>query len=232
MENLNIPKLDARLMSAASMVTGDTVADIGTDHAYIPIYLLNTGKCSRAVAADINKGPLDNAKENAAAFGAADKISFYLADGTRGVDLTGVTDIVICGMGGELEARIVSECARARDGVRFVLQPMSAVHKLREFLYSERYEITDGAVSVSGGKVYQCIACRFTGCAPRTLTPTEALVGTADEPLRGHPLYPRLLEKYIKKAEKELAGRRAGGLDTDAAEKLLTELMNIYDTCK
>lgn len=232
MDNSNLPKLDSRLAAAASMVCGDNVADIGTDHAYIPIYLLNSLKCRRAVASDINAGPLNNAKENAAAYGVADKIDFYLADGLSGVCLDGVTDIVICGMGGELEARIISECEHAKNGINLILQPMSAVHKLRTYLYSEGYKITNGAASVSGGKVYQCIACRFENLPPRTLSPAEALVGAEDEPLRGHPLYPKLLEKYIKKAEKELAGRRAGALDTDDAEKLLTELMNIYDTYK
>ena len=140
MENLNLPKLDSRLITAADMVRGDSVADIGTDHAYIPIYLLKTNKCLRAVASDINAGPLKNAKENAAAYGVDKKVDFYLTDGTKGIDLSAVTDIVICGMGGELCARIVYECERAHD-LNFVLQPMSAVHKLRSFLYSEGKKI-------------------------------------------------------------------------------------------
>lgn len=226
MENLNLPKLDSRLITAADMVRGDSVADIGTDHAYIPIYLLKTNKCLRAVASDINAGPLKNAKENAAAYGVDKKVDFYLTDGTKGIDLSAVTDIVICGMGGELCARIVYECERAHD-LNFVLQPMSAVHKLRSFLYSEGYKIVDGAVAVSGDKVYQCIACRYDGIS-RALSPAEALVGRADEPLSKHPLYPLLLEKYIKKAEKELNGKRAGGLDTTDIEKLYNELCSIY----
>lgn len=209
------------------MVIGNTPADIGTDHAYIPIYLLKTNKCLRAIASDINAGPLKNAKENAAAYGVDDKIEFCLTDGTKGIDLLGVTDIIICGMGGELEARIISECALKQSNVNFVLQPMSAVHKLREFLYDRGYKITDGAVAVSGGKVYQCIACRYDGVS-RTLSPAEALVGASDEPIRRHSLYPKLLEKYIKKAEKELSGRIAGGLDTADTEKLLCELHSIY----
>ena len=77
----SIPHLDGRLALAASFVSGDTAADVGTDHAYIPVYLIKSGRCRRAVASDINEGPLNNAIKNAAAYGVSDKIDFYLSDG-------------------------------------------------------------------------------------------------------------------------------------------------------
>ena len=132
----NIPILDSRLSLAASFVReGSVVADIGTDHAYIPIYLLLTNKSKSTIAADINEGPLERARINADRYGIRDGITFCLADGlsTLPLEEMGVTDIVICGMGGELIASIIdaSEYAK-KSGVRFILQPMSHAEKLRK----------------------------------------------------------------------------------------------------
>ena len=102
---------DGRLGRAADFVReGAVVADIGTDHAYLPIYLLLSGKIKFAVASDINRGPLDSAKRNAAKYGLTDKMRFTLANGLDGLPLEedGVSDIVICGMGGELIAQIIA----------------------------------------------------------------------------------------------------------------------------
>ena len=90
------------------MRQGAVFADIGTDHAHLPIFLLKTGKIARAVAADVNEGPLDRARRNAMSEGVAEKIDFRLANGLAGMDELGLTDIAICGMGGELIAAILS----------------------------------------------------------------------------------------------------------------------------
>lgn len=209
------------------MVSGDFAADIGTDHAYIPIHLLLDGKCRRAIAADINKGPLENAEKNAAACGVADNISFYLTDGLSDIDLTGVTDIIICGMGGETQAHILSQSEFVKSGVQIILQPMSAVEKIREYLAQNGFKVTDGAVCISAGKVYQCIACRYDG-EERSLSPAEALVGAEYEPIRRHTMYPKLIEKYIDRTKKEIAGKQKGSLSTDSEEALLSELEEIY----
>lgn len=228
MNNFNLPKLDSRLKMAADMVSGSVAADIGTDHGYIPIYLLLTKKCRRAIAADINKGPLENAEKNAAACGVAENISFYLTDGLEGIELTEVSDIIICGMGGETQAHILSQSEFVKSGVQIILQPMSAVEKLREYLAQNGFMITDGAVCISYGKVYQCIACRYDG-RQRRLSPAELLVGEADEPIRKHKLYPALLKKYIDRTKKEIAGKKKGSLATAYEEALLSELKEIYE---
>ena len=160
-------KLDARLMTAAGMVRrGAVVADIGTDHAYLPVYLIQNGTARFAVASDINKGPLERAKQSAAKYGVADKMRFALADGLSGVqpERDGVTDIVICGMGGELIARIIgdSDYTRLAD-VRLILQPMSSVYELREYMAGAGFEILDERLSRAAGKIYTCILARYDG---------------------------------------------------------------------
>lgn len=226
----NIPILDSRLYLAASFVReGSVVADIGTDHAYIPIYLLLTNKSKSTIAADINEGPLERARINADRYGIRDGITFCLADGlsTLPLEEMGVTDIVICGMGGELIASIIdaSEYAK-KSGVRFILQPMSHAEKLRKYLSEKGFEIVDGGLCTSQDKNYQCIVCTYTG-VPYTLTTAELELGR--ENINGHrsPLFFEMLERLIKKAERAIEGRRLGGLDSSELSLLLSQLNEI-----
>ena len=104
------PALDRRLRTACDLLPEESVVwDIGTDHAYIPIYLLRCGKCTAAVASDINRGPLEAAKRNAELYGVSERITFLLTNGLGETDPAayGVTDLCICGMGGELIAEIL-----------------------------------------------------------------------------------------------------------------------------
>ncbi len=224
----DIIKLDSRLSLAASLVKGSYVADIGTDHAYIPIYLLQSGKCNRAIAADINCGPLNNARENVAANGLSDKVCFYLCDGLSGIDLTEVSDIVICGMGGELIAKIIEACPSLKESSspRLILQPMSAIEDLRMYLAENGFEICNGGVTEAAGKLYQCFACTYTG-KQYSLSAAEAIVGRTDEKIRDGKLYPALLGKYINRTKKEIFGRPMGSLDTSSQEALLAQLLEI-----
>ena len=97
---MNNSALDARLLSVASLVRrGARFADVGTDHAYLPLYLLEEGMISSAVAADIAEGPLATARANVMASGREGDVTLLLANGLSGMDGLGLTDIAICGMG-------------------------------------------------------------------------------------------------------------------------------------
>ena len=162
---MNKPNLDARLLAAAKFVReGAYACDIGTDHAYLPVYLVLIGRASRALAPDINKGPVMRAKESVAKYGVNDKIDVVLSDGLRGAEGYPVTDIIIAGMGGELIAHIVESAPHLRDkSVRLILQPMSRQEHLRRALYRLGYFIVGERYSLTDGKRYVCICAEFSG---------------------------------------------------------------------
>ena len=226
MKNKNI-KLDPRLSLAASFVSGRVAADIGTDHAYIPIYLLTSGKCSYAIASDINEGPLMRAKANAASYGVDKSIFFGLTDGLRNLPLEekGVTDIVICGMGGELIASIIeaSEYAKRKD-VNLILQPMSSIDELRSYLADSGFEIKDEGICASQGKLYQCINCSYTG-EKYSLSASELAIGRINI-AKGNenPCFADLLSKLIEQTRYIILGKQKGGNDAEKEKQLLSEL--------
>lgn len=226
-----LPPLDGRMAAAASFVRKNAkIADIGTDHGYLPISLLREGKISFAAAADIRKGPLDRAMANAEKFGVADKIQFFLTDGLQDIPLAnlGITDIVICGMGGEGIARILSGNAYIKkENINLVLQPMTAIGELRTYLTQNGFNIIEERIASSNGKLYQCIAAQYDG-ASHTYTSAELLLGKKIL-LRGtkDPLFSPLLQKYIRKAQQEYAGKLRGGVDTKQIHNLLQELTKI-----
>lgn len=172
------PALDARLRAAAAYVRQDAVfADIGTDHAYLPLFLLAEGRIARAVLADINEGPLARAKEHAATYPYLSKLSFHLTDGLCGLGGLGITDIAICGMGGELIADILSAAPFVKAAhIRLILQPMSRPAKLRAYLAAEGFEILSETYVSAAGKHYACMHVAFGG-APYRLSAFEAEFG-------------------------------------------------------
>ncbi len=157
--------LDDRLLSAAKFVRqGAIFADIGTDHAHLPIFLLKEGRISRAICSDINAEPLAKARENASAAGLLSKTEFYQTDGVRALSGLGITDYAICGMGGELIARIIEEAEELKNpAVRLILQPMSRQGELRRALARLGFSVLSESYSESRGKHYVCICAEFTG---------------------------------------------------------------------
>ena len=142
---MNIPKISKRLTLAASLAReGVRIADIGTDHAYLPIYLYLSGKVSGGVVSDINQGPVDRARANLRAYASENAFVAQRADGLSGVLEHQVDDIFILGMGGELIARIIEDEPKIKnEKYRLVLQPMTHAEILREYLFSAGFEIDE-----------------------------------------------------------------------------------------
>lgn len=204
---------------------GSVIADIGTDHAYIPVYLTMAGISPYAVAADINKGPLERARINAEKYGVADKMRFALADGLHGIEpeRDNVRDIVICGMGGELIARIVGESDYTRNpDVHLILQPMSCPDDLRTFLASSGYKILDERMCSAVGRIYTCILAAYTG-ESYELTPAEKLLGPVNIRHR-EELFERYLDQQIARLNIRIAGMERGGTDPADELALLREM--------
>lgn len=148
--------LSKRLRTIISMVTpGEVVADIGTDHGYVPIELVKKGICKKGLAMDIGKGPLERAEAHIRSCKMDDRIAVRLSDGMDKL-LPGEADrIVIAGMGGPLMARILTEgreCARAAD--ELILSPQSELADFRRFLYEDGYVIREEVMLEEDGKYY------------------------------------------------------------------------------
>ena len=174
--------LDNRLMKIAELVSGNGVAvDVGTDHAYLAAELVRSGKCGKVIASDVKEGPLDSARATVERYGIQDKVELVLSDGLDNVDLTGVTDIIIAGMGGETIAGIIGNSAADKpDNIRFILQPMTKVELLRKKLYEYQYEITGEYAVEDKDKIYVIITAERSADW-KQLTESDALYGFFDD---------------------------------------------------
>ncbi len=171
-------ELDSRLLACTGLVReGSIVADIGSDHAYLPIYLVKNGICRFAIASDINEGPVKRAKTNIGLCGLSDKIAAICADGLDAAADYKPDDIVIAGMGGELICSIIAASGYVKEpGVRLILQPMTMPEILRNYLAKNGFKITDEKITVAADKCYQIICAEFDGIT-REFTNEELLLG-------------------------------------------------------
>ena len=175
MQSIIIPS--ARLLSALPYLKkGGAVIDVGTDHAYLPIYLVGQGISSRALACDINRGPIDSAAKNTAAAGLGGKINTLCTDGLHGAEPFGADNVLIFGMGGELIIRILSEAPWVKNSnIGLVLQPMTRAHLLRDWLLKNGFEIV-GETITHEDRYYQTVAARYCGNTEK-YTEEELLLG-------------------------------------------------------
>ncbi len=149
-------ELSKRLQAVADLVTaGYMTADIGTDHAYIPIYLIENGRIPGAVAADVNRGPLERARFNVTENGMNDRIDLRISDGFSAIHPGEVRSAVIAGMGGALMVRILTEGAETVKMLdECILQPQSEIEKVRTFLLQEGFLFLDEVMVEEDGKYY------------------------------------------------------------------------------
>lgn len=156
-------KLTNRLKAIADMVQmGDTIVDVGCDHGYIPAYLVSEGVCPRAVACDINEGPLVSCKFLVEQVGLEDKIKCVLSNGLDKINPADYDTVVIAGMGGELIADILSREAKICDK-KLVLNPMTHSEIVRKWLYENGFCIDDDVIVPDGKHHYSVIRTHFTG---------------------------------------------------------------------
>ncbi len=158
-------KLDARLSAVASLVrVGSRVADIGTDHAYLLTYLIEKGICPEGIAADLRKGPLENARQTVIDAGLSDKVELILSDGLENIKENSCDDIVLAGMGGNLIAEILSKAQWIKnENINIVAQPMTHAEVLRQFFLDNGFEITKEKTAADGKRFYCIILAKYTG---------------------------------------------------------------------
>lgn len=140
------------------------VCDIGTDHAYLPVYLVSNGISPSALACDIGKGPLENARKSVEAELLSDKIKLRLSDGLDNVREEEADDFVFCGMGGTLMAQLIGRCGWLRNPDKHIVaQPMSHIDDIRRFFIQNGFEIEDERVCEDSGHIYAALSAHYTG---------------------------------------------------------------------
>ena len=157
-----------RLLACCNFVSpGERVADIGCDHGYLGIYLLQKGIAASVIASDINEGPLQSAKRNAEKYGFADKMSFHLSDGVQNIPQD--FDAMVCaGMGADTMISILKAAPWLKDSrYRLILQCQSKTHLLRRYLSENGWHITRESALKDGRFVYTVMEVCWNPDAPR-----------------------------------------------------------------
>lgn len=190
-------QLSGRMRAVAALITpGRVLADIGTDHGYIPIEMVESGRVERAIAMDVREGPLSRARENIRARGLEEKIQTRLSDGAAALRAGEADRAVIAGMGGRLTVRILAAGAEVFDAMEaLILQPQSDLSEVRGYLQQNGWRIEAEDMVFEDGKYYPMM--RAGRGRMGELTPEEALYG----PLLLRDRNPVLAE-FLKKEEK------------------------------
>ena len=189
------------------------LADIGTDHGYLPLFLLKSGRITTAHLSDINEGPLNSARANLLAEGLFDRVAFHLCDGASVLSGLGITDYVIAGMGGELIADIIDNAPHLfTPGVRLILQPMSKQAHLRSYLFSRGFSILSERYSFDEGKYYLVIVCEYSG-SPCEISPIDAELGVTDVLDEDREFYLGYIKGKQRSLKKAIGGKSLGGVD-------------------
>ncbi len=205
--------LDKRLATVAGCVRpGSRMADIGTDHAYLPVWLVSRGICPSAIASDLRQGPLEAAERTVKAAGLSEAVALRLGDGLATLRPGEVEDIAIAGMGGETIAAILQAAPWVRDGaLRLVLQPMTHAEDLRRWLLENGFIIEEERLIIDGRHLYPVMVSRFTGKKPPAdELPVYAGFFTSEE---GRP-YRQMMAAHLRR---RADGARRGGQEAEAA---------------
>lgn len=162
-------QISKRLGAAVALVTkNNRVADIGCDHAYTSIYLVENGIASKVIACDINKGPLQRAKENIARYGYDSIIETRLSDGAKKIEPGEVDTLLVSGMGGGLVVKILSDSKEVVEACsELILQPQSEIFLVRKYLHEIGYQITEENMVIDEEKYYVMMRATKADCQPR-----------------------------------------------------------------
>ena len=234
-------RLSPRLLTAVEYVRpGRLLADVGTDHAYLPIYLceqhiltpvsLPDGSTLCAIASDVNQGPVDRAALHIRSAACDGRIRTMRADGLQGLEAFRPQDIVLFGMGGDLMVSILDKAPWIRSaGTRLILQPMTHAETVRAYLSEVGFAITGERFSSeqvgSVLHIYQTICADFDPSAAPTHTRLyERHIGMMPRDPEQRALYGRLAEKTRGIMQTRYDAKHKAGQDTDTEEQLLSQL--------
>lgn len=216
-------KLDNRLMAIADLVRKDKVfADIGTDHAYLPVYLVEKGIIKKGIAADLRVGPLENARDAVVSYGYTEQIELRLSDGLDDFKENEVEEIAVAGMGGLLISSFIERTNWLKnENIHLILQPMTHVEELRKTLFDNNFIIDKEVVAKDGDKLYIILSCYYyTGMT--AYTDLDLIVGKL--PHNSDDLSKEYLAKIHNKYKKKLDALKKADKECTDLEQLVGEL--------
>ncbi|MCD7786935.1 MAG: class I SAM-dependent methyltransferase [Oscillospiraceae bacterium] len=217
-------RLSPRLQRIADYVPqGSTVIDVGTDHAYVPIWLLQSGRCSHAFASDMRPGPLQNAAADAEKAGVGAQLKLLLCDGLSLCPPDAVDTVIMAGLGGETIQRILQDAPWAAEK-RLILQPQTKQDELRRYLSANRLAIADAALAYDTGRLY-LVWLVSTGEMDGDRPLDVALLQKRDPLLRPY------IEEQLKRRSQRLRGMEAARVpDTAGITTLRGEIAALRAT--
>lgn len=223
-------QLSQRLTAVARLVTHTgTLADVGTDHGYIPVFLTGEKRVRHAIAMDVNQGPLLRAQKHIIQYGMEQQIETRLSDGLAALLVKEADSIVIAGMGGSLMKRILEEGrSKAFSAKELILQPQSELPEFRRFLWQEGYEIKGEDMVLEEGKYYPMMrAVPGTG-KQQPLSQLSFLYGAELLECR-HPVLKQYLKGQKQQKERILVNLKKHAVQEtgDREQELEQELENI-----
>ena len=213
MGNLGI-RLEKAIEILSQTENNRLFADIGSDHAFLPIEVLKRGIAEKAIAADVNRLPLEKGRANAEEAGV--EMDFILSDGFDGLEGLHITSAAVCGMGGELIAKMILRSQVAKK-CNLVLQPMSAQEELRKSLWDNGFNILSESFVLEGGKPYTLMNVVFDGIK-RDYTYNQLFLG---KEMSSSPEFAEYCRKIKAAAEKRRLGFVAKDLPTDEIDGLI-----------
>ena len=218
--------LSIRMRAVADLVSdGLRIADIGTDHGFVPIALVSEGRCPHAIAADVRSGPLSHAAENISKHALSEMIETRLSDGLEKISAGEAEAIIIAGMGGILMMRILEEGRSVIAGAKeLILQPQSDIPQVRSWLQGHGFAIIRERIVLDAGKYYFMMKA-VPGC-PADMDAADRMYGPC---LR--KAGDRLLQSYLEDEEIKLLDIREG-LQSQPGEKSRLRLQEIEDLLK
>lgn len=218
--------LTPRLKAVAARVRpGTALADVGTDHGYLPVRLLLDGIVPSAIASDLRAGPLARAQETARRFGMEERISFRLCDGLSGIRADEADTIAIAGMGGDTIAAILSAAPWAREGKQLLLQPMTHGEVLRGWLWENGFQIEREMLAREGKRFYCAIEARGGEMPP--LAPAELWVGRqSEDPLRG-PWLAHMSSKLSRILDGQLISQEPDEREIERLREILSGIVEM-----
>ncbi|MBQ5799836.1 MAG: SAM-dependent methyltransferase [Oscillospiraceae bacterium] len=214
-------KLQPRLACLASCVPeGARLADVGTDHGYVPVRLLQEKKIAYAIASDIGREPLEHARRTAAEYEISEGLDFRLCPGLEAIGPAEVDTVLIAGMGGETIMEILAAAPWTKNGEHLLLlQPQTKIEELRIWLVEQGYCCVEEKLVLDKEKLYVVLLVR--GGKSGKCGVLESYAGFC---LSQDSLYGTYLDRQIKRLQLRAAGLERGGREDETLAALIDAL--------